>query len=144
MFTKMAERVARKWQSITTDGEIKAIGDRDWAGFLEFISGLMEILMPLFALCPKDAAEVKARAARWLAAIEGGRADRRRLGLVERLRLAIWQRRVNRELGKEISDEIDNTELQRSVLAVVAEATPDEITQLRADADRLNEGTTSA
>ena len=136
MLDQIAERVARSWESSTMDNEIKDLCERDWDGFLEFISGLLEILMPLFDMCPTDSDVVKNRAAAWLPAIDGGRTARRKLGFRGRMQLALWRRRVNRELGPEVNDEIDNVELQRAILAVTAEATPEELTQLRAEADR--------
>jgi len=136
MLNQMTIRVATAWRDLTTDPEIKSVGKRDWKGFLEFLTGLMEIIAPFISMCPKDSAELKARAARWLAAIDDGRMGRRRLGLIERLRLAMWQRRINRELGPEVSSEINNTELHRAVLSVVAGAEPDELTQLRGEIER--------
>jgi len=139
MLGEMSKRVGDAWKVITRDGEIRSLVGRDWASFLEFLQGLMEILLPLLTMCPADPAEVKSRATRWVAAIRGGVAARRHLGLIERLQLAMWQRQINRKLGPEVSDEIDNTELQQAVLTVISQATPDEVSALRAEADRAKE-----
>ena len=139
MLEQITERVARNWEAATMDNEIKDLCERDWDGFLEFISGLLEILMPLFDMCPTDPSVVKSRAAAWLEAIDGGRQAKRKLGFRGRVQLAMWRRRVNRELGPEVNDEIDNVELQRAILRTAAEATPEELTQLRAEADRAKE-----
>jgi hypothetical protein len=135
----MVERIGRKWQVSTMDQEIKDVAERDWDGFLEFIAGLLEILMPLFDMCPTDTNKVKGRAAAWVEAMDGGRKARRALGIRGRMRLALWRRAVNRELGPEVNDEIDNVELQRAILQVTAEAEPEELTQLRAEADRAKD-----
>jgi hypothetical protein len=136
MFDVMAERVANKWIEITNDPDVAVQKERDWDGFLGFLRGLMEILLPLFSMCPTGASATKERAAAWAEAVAGGRRGRRKLRWLERVRLRVWQRRFNLELGDEISEDIDNEELQEALLLVVAESTDEEVAQSRADVDR--------
>lgn len=137
MLDQMVERAARQWVASTKDQEIKSAAERDWDGFLEFFTAIFDMLMPLFEKCLLTSEKTKARAAAWLTAIDGGRKARRDLGFGERIRLAIFRRQFSRELGPEVSDEIDDTELMRVFLKVTSESSPDEITQFRADVDRL-------
>lgn len=139
MLNVLAERVANRWIEVTDDPEIKAIKEIDFGGFLDQIIAFITQLLPLFAdFCPTNQVDTKARAAAWAAAAAGGRKARRKLGLVERWRLRRWERRVDSELG-DIGEEFSNDELREAILQVAAEATADELTQLRAEADRARD-----
>ena len=137
MIDAMVERVARQWVTSTMDPEVKYAAERDWDGFLEMFTAIFELLMPLFEKCLLTSEKTKARASAWLTAVDGGRKARRDLGFGERIRLAVFRRQFSRELGPEVSDELDDAELMRTFLKVTSESTPDEITQFRADIDRL-------
>ena len=137
MIDTMVERVARQWVTSTMDPEVKYAAERDWDGFLEMFTAIFELLMPLFEKCLLTSEQTKTRAAAWLTAIDGGRKARRDLGFGERIRLAVFRRQFSRELGPEVSDELDDRELMRTFLKVTSESTPDEITQFRVDVDRL-------
>ena len=140
MLEIMAERVANNWAGLTADPEIREAKERDWGAFFEQVIAFITQLLPLFAdLCPTDPARVKVRARAWQDALEGGRRELRALGLIERWRLRRWQAKVNRELGSELCSEFDTEEFQVAMLQTAAEAAPDELVQLRVEADRLRD-----
>jgi hypothetical protein len=138
MLDIMAERVANNWAALTLNPEIREAKERDWGAFFQQVIDFISMLLPLFAdFCPTDPARVKARAAAWVAAMEGGRKELRALGWIGRIQLRSCQRRINRELGPEISQEIDNEEFQLAMFKTVAESTEGEVVSLRATAEKL-------
>ena len=136
MLQSAAERVAQEWLGETEDPRVQAEADRDWDGFLEFISGLLEILMPLFDMCPMNPDRIKTRAAAWAAAADGDRRAMRRLGFIQRIQLRRWQDSVTDRVGDRVSAEINNEDLQVAILRAVANGSDQEVTEWRADAEK--------
>lgn len=131
MFDRMVERVAVALLLITTNPQMKVQRERDWDGFLGFISGLMKILAPLMALCPAGGMAVKERSAAWLAALEGGRRGMRKLDWGERAIFGLWRFKFRRAMGRENRENVSPREMQRACLMVAAESDPEEILEMQ-------------
>jgi len=136
MLELAAERVANEWLSESEDPRVQAEADRDWDGFLEFISDLLKILMPLFDACPMDPQKTKTRAAAWAVAADGDRRAKRKLGFIQRIQLRRWQDNVDERIGDRVSEEINNEDLQVAILRAVANGSDDEVAEWRADAEK--------
>ena len=141
MIAVMAERAANRLVQISADPEIRALkAGRDWTGFLSFLTGLFEMLMPIFEQCLPSAAELIERARAWQEVIPmGRRARRRKLGIMENFWLSRWERQVSRAIDDEIGEEFDNGELCEAMLYTIANSTEAEVEELRADGARLRE-----
>ena len=127
-----AERVGRKWQAITTDPEVKGF---DFASLIAILIQLLPMLLPLLEMCSPDEEKVIVRARLWANAMD----DRQlwwRLRLRERITLRWFLRRSARLIRTGANDIEDlepiEEELQLALIKAVADATPEEITSVRA------------
>jgi len=127
-----AERVARKWQAIPTDPEVKGF---DFASLIAILIQLLPMLLPLLEMCSPDEEKVIIRARLWANAMD----DRQlwwRLRLRERITLRWFLRRSARLIRTGANDIEDlepiEEELQLALIKAVADATPEEITSVRA------------
>ena len=141
MLNVMALRAANRLVDITEDPDIRALkAGRDWPSFLSFLIGLFEMLMPIFDKCMLSSEMLIDRARAWGDVIHlGRRARRQKLGIMENFLLSRWERQVGRGIDEDIGDELNNEELIDAMLYTIANSTPSEIDDLRAESARLGE-----
>jgi hypothetical protein len=149
MLETMVERTAERFIEITNDEGVKSLRvGRDWAGFLQFLTDLFENFGPLIEKCfltsrgqPElTSAEVIQRAAIWSPVMGHDRRQRRReIGPFENILLSRWMRQMDQRIDDEVGTEFDNDEISEAVVYTIANSTPEELTALRSDYDRLRE-----